>query len=132
MFWRLGKMSHQVNKIFSQTTFEKEFKEIIEKVRFILTNNENARNNDHTLYLIYWMKFDGLDRRKFEDVISVYEKASDLLVLDKKFLTPAESITRARRKIQNDENKLQADIVTIAARQEKREAHVEMARGDKQ
>lgn len=64
-------------------------KTIKENVEAILALHEVARSSDKMLQLIYWRAVDKIDFKKFE--FEYMEKA-----------TPSESITRARRIIQEE------------------------------
>ena len=66
-----------------------EMRQVTEKVAHILANYEFTRDSDQALIFQYWIEAD---------------KVTSPSMQNRHLLTAAESITRARRKIQNDYN----------------------------
>lgn len=119
----------EIKKIFNQSVFEAELKQVKDKVRFILKNNRYARNDNVTLLFVYWQKFDALDEDRFKCINSVYMGASDLLNIKYMGFTSPESILRARRDLCSDDHSLRPDVKTEAERQERAEGYRRAFRG---
>ena len=98
--------------------------QIINNVRRLMREDERCRNNDNWLVLRYWLKCNlGLQVRQF-----VHSNQS-ICLFDYKALTGAESITRARRKIQADGGFPPTDPEVAARRLVKQREFREWARG---
>lgn len=106
-------------------TFENDFTHVKEKVDFILKHNKNSRNDDLTLCFLYWYKFDNLAKQQ-SAMESIFIKYGNMFNIKGKFTTP-ETIVRARRIIQNEENRYLPDDNTKVERMIRQQEYIEMA-----
>jgi hypothetical protein len=101
--------------------FKVKVNRVKDNVEAILKVNEFARNDDSTLVLLYWVKFDNLiyklDKLKF-----LCSNNFDLINVKGSF-TPASSITRARRLLQYEQCIYLADNKTTQERMIRQDLH---------
>jgi len=71
---------------------------ILENVHNILRSYPEARNNDTLLMFLYYKEYCPMGQRKLQDALDIVYSNWDLL----QSVAEGESITRARRVVQND------------------------------